>query len=335
MNQFPPKVAFIDDDATLLSGLRRVMRSVRSEWEIRYFEDPVDALAALKVKPVDVAVVDLRMPTMDGGALASALKEALPGIQCIVLSGSAEFQDAVALINAGTVFRYYLKPCEADNLLEGIEDALALKREENLAAGASATQKLASAALEGAVRPVLVTDREAKVLYTNRSAAILFEQKSFLFLDHTGAIRGAGLNAGPFSEAFARVLSEAQQDGEAVAGVSLENEEGEALRLVLTVSKRDFDGVEGDSRIHIIGTVKDGEQNGPSAPVLADLFSLTLQESRLAAALASGQSLDEAAETCGVTKSSARTYLKAIFSKTNVSRQAELVRLLVTVTNPI
>ena len=73
-------------------------------------------------------------------------------------------------------------------------------------------------------------------------------------------------------------------------------------------------------------------KGGPRRKALAELApipaSLVFFESprRLAAALAQGMTMDEAAAECGVTKSSARTYLKNIFSKLGVSRQAELVR---------
>jgi len=67
-----------------------------------------------------------------------------------------------------------------------------------------------------------------------------------------------------------------------------------------------------------------------SAPILGELFGLTDSEARLARALAEGSRLDEAAETIGVTVSSARTYLKQVFSKTETNRQAELVQLILT-----
>ena len=62
--------------------------------------------------------------------------------------------------------------------------------------------------------------------------------------------------------------------------------------------------------------------------IIGPLFDLTSSESRLAAEIASGATLDMAAENLGLTVSTVRTYLKQIFSKTDTSRQAELVRLI-------
>jgi DNA-binding CsgD family transcriptional regulator len=58
------------------------------------------------------------------------------------------------------------------------------------------------------------------------------------------------------------------------------------------------------------------------------MFGLTASESRLAAALALGLTLEAAADSEGWTHSSAKTYLKSVFSKLGVSRQADLVRLI-------
>jgi len=66
------------------------------------------------------------------------------------------------------------------------------------------------------------------------------------------------------------------------------------------------------------------------ADLIAALFDLTPAEARLVGALSAGVDLDQAASDCGVTKSTARSYLKQVFVKTGVTRQAELVRLVLT-----
>jgi len=61
--------------------------------------------------------------------------------------------------------------------------------------------------------------------------------------------------------------------------------------------------------------------------LIGQLFSLTARESRLTILLASGSSLNEAAQLMGITKPSARTYLQRIYEKMGVNRQAELVQV--------
>jgi DNA-binding CsgD family transcriptional regulator len=68
----------------------------------------------------------------------------------------------------------------------------------------------------------------------------------------------------------------------------------------------------------------------PPEALLRSAFGLTGAEAKLAAQLASGDALERAAERLGIAKTTARNQLRAIFSKTGVHRQAELVALLAT-----
>lgn len=68
-------------------------------------------------------------------------------------------------------------------------------------------------------------------------------------------------------------------------------------------------------------------QGGADAEVLQRLFDFTQAEARLALLLADGYSLDESAAAIGVTRNTVRTHLRSIFTKTGVTRQTLLVRL--------
>ena len=66
----------------------------------------------------------------------------------------------------------------------------------------------------------------------------------------------------------------------------------------------------------------------PDLTLLHGLFDLTPREASLAAALATGQTLHEAAAANSIRYSTARTHLEHIFSKTGTSQQSQLVLLL-------
>ena len=81
------------------------------------------------------------------------------------------------------------------------------------------------------------------------------------------------------------------------------------------------------------GTVvflRDPESSGaqPSQELVRRLFGLTRMEAQLALLLTEGLTLDEADEQMNVRRNTARTHLRSIFSKTGVTRQTMLVRLL-------
>lgn len=66
----------------------------------------------------------------------------------------------------------------------------------------------------------------------------------------------------------------------------------------------------------------------PSEKLLGAMFGLTPAEARLAAALTSGATLEQAAEALQIARETARGRLKAVFTKTQTNRQAELMALL-------
>lgn len=99
--------------------------------------------------------------------------------------------------------------------------------------------------------------------------------------------------------------------------------------LPLRDRSSDRDGPPGGARVLVV--VHDPEQVLRLDPMLlARLHGLSATEGLLAAALAEGQSLAEFASERGCSEHTARTHLKHIFDKTQTSRQADLVRVLLT-----
>jgi DNA-binding CsgD family transcriptional regulator len=66
----------------------------------------------------------------------------------------------------------------------------------------------------------------------------------------------------------------------------------------------------------------------PTAEVLQGLFDLTPAEARVARGIGQTQTVEKLATSLGVTRETVRTQLRAVFGKTGVSRQTELVALL-------
>lgn len=87
-------------------------------------------------------------------------------------------------------------------------------------------------------------------------------------------------------------------------------------------------GTEGQAIPSAAVFVSDPElEESTSQQILGELFDLTPAESRLATLLARGLSLSDVARAQNISQHTVRAQLKSIFAKTGVSRQAELVRL--------
>lgn len=124
-------ILFVDDEESILDGLRRMLRPLRHEWRVALANSGQDALEKLTMARFDVIVSDMRMPGMDGAELLSAVKETYPSMVRIVLSGHTELSQAIRSV--GVAHQFLSKPCSPEALKVVIARALELRR--HLSAG--------------------------------------------------------------------------------------------------------------------------------------------------------------------------------------------------------
>lgn len=104
---------------------------------------------------------------------------------------------------------------------------------------------------------------------------------------------------------------------------------GQRPLSVLVSPMRAPSAIPGHRRIAAALFISDPESVVPANEErLLQLYGLTRAESRLAAKIAQGRSLEEAAAMLNITTQTARGYIKRILCKTGTKRQVELVRLL-------
>ena len=81
-----------------------------------------EALETLSKAAMDVVVLDLVMPEMDGISVLNEIKKLNAQIEVVMLSGKATHRDAIRGIQRGA-FEHLDKPCDDDKLLSSIEGA--------------------------------------------------------------------------------------------------------------------------------------------------------------------------------------------------------------------
>lgn len=119
-----PKIIFVDDEPQVLSGLRRALHGRRHEWEMLFFEDPIEALKTLEQNFFDILVTDMQMPEMSGLDLIKKVSVQQTGTACILLSGYTEQK---AVVNSVTlVNQALLKPVDSAAVIAAIENCLAI-----------------------------------------------------------------------------------------------------------------------------------------------------------------------------------------------------------------
>lgn len=175
----------------------------------------------------------------------------------------------------------------------------------------------------------IILDEQGRVLNTNAVARAVLEETGGLTL-HGKHLHVEGRDINRELQAAVEQVIEAQHRGETslVRALRVPREGGRAdLGLVLRpVSTGEWH--EGQSSPCVAVFVSDPDQRETaSQQTLAELFELTPAEANVAILLSRGLSLAEVSDAQNISQHTARAQLKSIFAKTGVSRQAELVRL--------
>jgi DNA-binding NtrC family response regulator len=113
-------VLLVDDEPAFLDTLSK--RLALRRLQVATAGSAKEALAALGQQPVDVVVLDVKMPGMDGIATTRAIKDAHPLVEVILLTGHANLEASVEGMAMGA-FDYLIKPVNIDELVYKIEDA--------------------------------------------------------------------------------------------------------------------------------------------------------------------------------------------------------------------
>ena len=121
------KLLIVDDEVNFL-------HSIATRLEIRDFDvvkatNGAEAVAAANNKKFDIALLDLKMPGMDGRQVLEILKREHKYIEVIILTGHGSLESAVECTKLGA-FGYLPKPYEFDKLLEILRDAFSKRMQK-------------------------------------------------------------------------------------------------------------------------------------------------------------------------------------------------------------
>ncbi len=102
MPQKKKKILFVDDDANLIGVLRQLMGAYSAgSWDIFTAPDVSGALGVLQEHKVDLLVIDIHMPLVDGLQFLNLLQRKFPNVLKVVLTGDATEQHRATCLGAG------------------------------------------------------------------------------------------------------------------------------------------------------------------------------------------------------------------------------------------
>lgn len=157
------KVLLADDHALFREGVRLVLESlVDGPLEVIEASDYIQALAAVRADgSVDVGLVDLNMPGMDGFSGIEALKRACPDLHLVVVSASEHPNDVRRALSSGA-HGYISKASPSAAMLEAIR--LVLSGETFISPGLEVPEGLGGSGSDSEALRQALTPRQRDVL---------------------------------------------------------------------------------------------------------------------------------------------------------------------------
>lgn len=198
-------------------------------------------------------------------------------------------------------------------------------------------RKLFASTVDRLLVATVILDETGTILKTNHVADEILKENDGLRLTATGLEAKYSEENRELhrlvKQALSGIASTAQAVGQAM---SITRPSGRAKLGVAIRSIPLSEWSEGARRPAVTVFIRDPDRKAQgSRDTLRQLFELTPAEAALSLLLAEGLTLEEAADQLGVRKNTARAHLRSIFSKTGVTRQTALVRLLLASVTPL
>jgi HD-like signal output (HDOD) protein len=119
------RILFVDDEQSILDGLRRSLSRLRGRWEMAFLSSPKEAAKLVAEQDFDVVVADMRMPKMSGAELLEHVREVSPASVRFMLSGHSEVSAIMKTV--GPSHQFLSKPCNSEVLEAAIQRACSLR----------------------------------------------------------------------------------------------------------------------------------------------------------------------------------------------------------------
>ena len=117
----PANILLVDDEQGFVDTMAKRLKNRGLTVSTAYNgQAGIDALAANHF--VDVVILDVKMPGMDGNVTLKVIKSVYPLVEVIMLTGHATVESAIEGMKSGA-FDYMMKPCDIDELLTKVNEA--------------------------------------------------------------------------------------------------------------------------------------------------------------------------------------------------------------------
>lgn len=116
-----PEILVIDDEVVVGNSVRKILKP--RGYHVEHAETPGSAMEILSEKPVDMVLLDMKIPGVHGLDLLKAIREEHPIVPVVMITGYASVETAVESIKLGAT-DYVPKPFTPDELHHAVERGL-------------------------------------------------------------------------------------------------------------------------------------------------------------------------------------------------------------------
>lgn len=124
---YRPHVLVVDDETEFADTIAQ--RLSMRDFNTKAAYSGREALDILKTEPIDLVLLDVLMPGMDGGETLVRIKAGYPLIPVLMLTGEATVERAISGMKAGA-FDFLLKPCDIDTITAKLGEAYNIKADQ-------------------------------------------------------------------------------------------------------------------------------------------------------------------------------------------------------------
>ena len=126
MTKEKPSILIVEDDKNIRETLSTILQ--RKGYNTDTARNGQEALQKSKAKFFNLALLDIKLPDMEGTKLLTKMHENLPKMVKVMITGYPSLENAVEALNLGAD-AYIIKPVKPEKLLALIEEKLEKQRE--------------------------------------------------------------------------------------------------------------------------------------------------------------------------------------------------------------
>ena len=123
----PARILVVDDD----ESIRKVLATILEDngYAVDTAKNGEEAIKKSRLKFYNVALIDIRLPDIEGIELLTKMRNTTPKMRKIIITGYPALQNAIDALNKGAD-AYIVKPFDMDKVIQTIKEQLKQQKEE-------------------------------------------------------------------------------------------------------------------------------------------------------------------------------------------------------------